>query len=180
MCVWREQDAGGSSRRAALYADPLLGDLALRPASQHYAAYLGDSPPLQRLATFPSTPAGPCGLHLAALAASQRCARPPASLPSSDPPPPPPPPPQPLHPRRSLGCHRVINYKTESLKAVLKAEFPKGVDVVYESGAKGRQQHPGDWGWGAHGGQVQLSDSAERAPLPALALLRDPPTCSRV
>ncbi|PSC71056.1 zinc-binding alcohol dehydrogenase domain-containing 2 [Micractinium conductrix] len=34
---------------------------------------------------------------------------------------------------KSLGCHRVINYKTESLKAVLKAEFPKGVDVVYES-----------------------------------------------
>jgi len=32
-----------------------------------------------------------------------------------------------------LGASRVINYKTESLKEVLKAEYPKGVDVVYES-----------------------------------------------
>ena len=37
--------------------------------------------------------------------------------------------------RRSLGCHRVINYRQESLKAVLKKEYPEGVDCVYESGA---------------------------------------------
>lgn len=37
--------------------------------------------------------------------------------------------------RRSLGCHRVVNYKAEDLKAVLKAECPRGLDVVYESGA---------------------------------------------
>ena len=34
---------------------------------------------------------------------------------------------------KSLGCDRPINYKTESIGDVLKAEFPKGVDVVYES-----------------------------------------------
>ncbi|MEM6785448.1 MAG: quinone oxidoreductase family protein [Bacteroidota bacterium] len=34
---------------------------------------------------------------------------------------------------RSLGCDRPIPYKTENLKAVLKKEAPKGLDVVYES-----------------------------------------------
>lgn len=34
---------------------------------------------------------------------------------------------------RSLGAHRVIDHTRESVKAVLRAEFPKGVDVVYES-----------------------------------------------
>ncbi|KAL4452074.1 hypothetical protein ABPG75_007736 [Micractinium tetrahymenae] len=34
---------------------------------------------------------------------------------------------------RSLGCHRVISYREEDVKAVLKREYPKGVDVVYES-----------------------------------------------
>jgi NADPH-dependent curcumin reductase CurA len=29
----------------------------------------------------------------------------------------------------------VINYRQESLKAVLKKEYPEGVDCVYESGA---------------------------------------------
>ena len=32
-----------------------------------------------------------------------------------------------------LGAARVIDYKKDSLKRVLKAEYPKGVDVVYES-----------------------------------------------
>ncbi len=36
--------------------------------------------------------------------------------------------------RRSLGCHRVVNYRQESLKEVLKREFPRGLDLVYESG----------------------------------------------
>lgn len=34
---------------------------------------------------------------------------------------------------KSLGCDRVVNYKRESLRDVLKAEYPKGVDVVFES-----------------------------------------------
>ncbi|KAL7593241.1 hypothetical protein Lser_V15G34501 [Lactuca serriola] len=34
---------------------------------------------------------------------------------------------------RGLGVDRVINYKDESVKDVLKKEFPKGVDIVYES-----------------------------------------------
>lgn len=34
---------------------------------------------------------------------------------------------------KSIGCDRPINYKKEDLNAVLKAEYPKGVDVVYES-----------------------------------------------
>lgn len=34
---------------------------------------------------------------------------------------------------RRLGCDRVVNYKTESLDAVLTAEYPRGVDLVYES-----------------------------------------------
>jgi NADPH-dependent curcumin reductase CurA len=32
-----------------------------------------------------------------------------------------------------LGCDRVVNYKKESLEQVLRKEYPKGVDVVYES-----------------------------------------------
>ena len=34
---------------------------------------------------------------------------------------------------KSLGCDRVVNYKTESLHDVLKKEYPRGIDVVYES-----------------------------------------------
>ena len=34
---------------------------------------------------------------------------------------------------RSIGCDRAINYKKESLKDVLKNEFPKGVDIVFET-----------------------------------------------
>jgi hypothetical protein len=33
---------------------------------------------------------------------------------------------------RSLGCERVINYRTEDLDAVLKAEYPRGIDVVFD------------------------------------------------
>lgn len=33
---------------------------------------------------------------------------------------------------RSLGCDRVVNHRTESLKDVLKNEYPRGVDVVFE------------------------------------------------
>lgn len=34
---------------------------------------------------------------------------------------------------KSIGCDRVINYKTEDVRQVLRTEFPKGVDLVYES-----------------------------------------------
>lgn len=34
---------------------------------------------------------------------------------------------------KDLGVDRVIDYKVENIKAVLKKEFPKGIDVVYES-----------------------------------------------
>nr|GME11018.1 probable quinone oxidoreductase [Ipomoea batatas] len=34
---------------------------------------------------------------------------------------------------RDLGVDRVIDYKKEDIKSVLKEEFPKGVDIVYES-----------------------------------------------
>jgi len=34
---------------------------------------------------------------------------------------------------KSIGCDRAVNYKTESLNTVLKEEYKKGVDVVYES-----------------------------------------------
>ena len=34
---------------------------------------------------------------------------------------------------KSLSADRIIDYKSESIKAVLKAEYPKGIDVVYES-----------------------------------------------
>lgn len=33
---------------------------------------------------------------------------------------------------KSLGADRVVNYRTESLKAVLKNEYPKGVNLVCE------------------------------------------------
>ncbi|KAL2927588.1 Prostaglandin reductase-3 [Bienertia sinuspersici] len=34
---------------------------------------------------------------------------------------------------KKLGVDRVINYKEEDVKTVLKKEFPKGVDIIYES-----------------------------------------------
>lgn len=34
---------------------------------------------------------------------------------------------------KRLGCDRVINYKKEDLGSVLKAEYPRGIDLVYES-----------------------------------------------
>ncbi|URE09196.1 Zinc-binding alcohol dehydrogenase domain-containing protein [Musa troglodytarum] len=34
---------------------------------------------------------------------------------------------------RSLGADRVIDYKKENIKDALKKEFPKGIDIVYES-----------------------------------------------
>lgn len=34
---------------------------------------------------------------------------------------------------RQLGCDRPVNYREESLKDVLKTEFPNGVDIVFES-----------------------------------------------
>ncbi|KAL5705428.1 15-hydroxyprostaglandin dehydrogenase (NAD(+)) [Ranunculus cassubicifolius] len=34
---------------------------------------------------------------------------------------------------REMGVDRVIDYKVENIKAVLKKEYPKGVDIVYES-----------------------------------------------
>ncbi|XP_059653924.1 uncharacterized protein LOC132300732 [Cornus florida] len=34
---------------------------------------------------------------------------------------------------RDLGVDRVIDYKAEDIKTVLKKEFPKGVDIIYES-----------------------------------------------
>jgi prostaglandin reductase 3 len=34
---------------------------------------------------------------------------------------------------KSIGCDRVVQYKEEDLDAVLKAEYPNGVDLVYES-----------------------------------------------
>ena len=33
---------------------------------------------------------------------------------------------------RALGCKRPVNYKTENLEEVLKQEFPRGVDLVFE------------------------------------------------
>lgn len=33
---------------------------------------------------------------------------------------------------RSIGCDRPINYKQESLSEVLKQEYPKGMDIVFE------------------------------------------------
>ncbi len=34
---------------------------------------------------------------------------------------------------KSLGCDRVINYRSEAVGAVLKAEYPRGIDLIYES-----------------------------------------------
>lgn len=34
---------------------------------------------------------------------------------------------------KSIGCDRPINYKTEDIREVLRKEYPKGLDVVYES-----------------------------------------------
>ncbi|XP_061806005.1 prostaglandin reductase 3-like [Nerophis lumbriciformis] len=34
---------------------------------------------------------------------------------------------------KSIGCDRPINYKAEDLVKTLKTEYPKGIDVVYES-----------------------------------------------
>ncbi len=34
---------------------------------------------------------------------------------------------------RNLGAARVINYKTDDVKAMLKRHYPQGVDLVYES-----------------------------------------------
>ncbi|KAG7599975.1 NAD(P)-binding domain superfamily [Arabidopsis suecica] len=34
---------------------------------------------------------------------------------------------------KELGVDRVIDYKSENIKTVLKKEFPKGVDIIYES-----------------------------------------------
>ncbi|KAG8368363.1 hypothetical protein BUALT_Bualt15G0037700 [Buddleja alternifolia] len=34
---------------------------------------------------------------------------------------------------KDLGVDRVIDYKSENIKSVLKNEFPKGVDIIYES-----------------------------------------------
>ncbi|GAB9472949.1 alcohol dehydrogenase [Globisporangium polare] len=34
---------------------------------------------------------------------------------------------------KSLGCDRVINYTEEDVSAVLKAEYPKGIDLVFEA-----------------------------------------------
>ncbi|KAF9622512.1 hypothetical protein IFM89_031916 [Coptis chinensis] len=34
---------------------------------------------------------------------------------------------------KDLGVDRVIDYKAENIKSVLRKEFPKGVDIVYES-----------------------------------------------
>ncbi|KAI4318617.1 hypothetical protein MLD38_032296 [Melastoma candidum] len=34
---------------------------------------------------------------------------------------------------KELGVDRVIDYKTEDIKTVLKKEYPKGVDIIYES-----------------------------------------------
>jgi prostaglandin reductase 3 len=34
---------------------------------------------------------------------------------------------------KSIGCDRVINYRIENLSKVLKKNYPKGVDIVFES-----------------------------------------------
>lgn len=34
---------------------------------------------------------------------------------------------------KAMGCDRVVNYRTESLRDVLRAEYPRGVDIVFES-----------------------------------------------
>ncbi|KAJ3163381.1 Prostaglandin reductase 3 [Geranomyces variabilis] len=34
---------------------------------------------------------------------------------------------------KKLGCDRVINYKTENVRKVLRKEYPRGIDIVFES-----------------------------------------------
>ena len=34
---------------------------------------------------------------------------------------------------RELGCDRPVNYRNENLKDVLRAEYPQGIDIVFES-----------------------------------------------
>ncbi|KAI8913074.1 hypothetical protein DFJ77DRAFT_511582 [Powellomyces hirtus] len=34
---------------------------------------------------------------------------------------------------KKLGCDRVINYKTENTRKVLRKEYPNGIDIVFES-----------------------------------------------
>ncbi|KAI7905274.1 orotate phosphoribosyltransferase [Cokeromyces recurvatus] len=34
---------------------------------------------------------------------------------------------------KRLGCDRVINYKKEDFKTVMKKEYPRGVDIIFES-----------------------------------------------
>lgn len=34
---------------------------------------------------------------------------------------------------KDMGCDRVINYKKEDFKTVMKKEYPRGVDIVFES-----------------------------------------------
>jgi NADPH-dependent curcumin reductase CurA len=34
---------------------------------------------------------------------------------------------------KALGCDRAINYKREDLNAVLQAEYPNGIDLIYEN-----------------------------------------------
>jgi NADPH-dependent curcumin reductase CurA len=34
---------------------------------------------------------------------------------------------------KSIGCDRPVNYKTENLRQILKDEYPKGVNIVFES-----------------------------------------------
>ena len=34
---------------------------------------------------------------------------------------------------RRLGVDRVVNYREEKLRDVLKREFPRGIDLAYES-----------------------------------------------
>ena len=34
---------------------------------------------------------------------------------------------------RQIGCDRVINYRTENVDEVLKQEYPRGIDIAYDS-----------------------------------------------
>ncbi len=34
---------------------------------------------------------------------------------------------------KDMGCDRVINYKKEDFKTVMKKEYPRGVDIIFES-----------------------------------------------
>ena len=34
---------------------------------------------------------------------------------------------------KEMGCDRVINYKKEDFQKVMKKEYPKGVDIIFES-----------------------------------------------